>query len=130
MKAVDLRSMNIDQLIERFAAIGEAQYQALEQHEDWIEDKANVSFNKLFAQMNDVDLELRARGREARLALQGLYDHPNVQVRLKAAKRTLAVAPEAARHVIEAVANSKWYPQAGEAGMTLWNLDNGTFKPD
>lgn len=130
MIAVDLRSMTIDQLVERFAAIGEAQQQALEAHEDWIDDKANVPFNKLFSQMNDVDLELRSRGREARLALQRLYDHPNIQVRLKAAKRSLAVAPEAARRLIETIANSKWYPQAGEAGMTLFALDDGIFKPD
>jgi len=130
MKAANLKSMTVDQLVERFAAIGEAQYRALDEHEDWIANKASVPFNKLFDQMNEVDLELRSRGRDARLALQRLFDHSNIQVRLKAAKRTLAVAPEAARHVIEAVANSKWYPQAGEAGMTLWNLDNGTFKPD
>ena len=24
---------------------------------------------------------------------------------------------------------SKQYPQAGEAGMFLWNLDRGIFKP-
>jgi hypothetical protein len=71
-----------------------------------------------------------ARGAGKRLALLRLYDHPNMQVRLTAAKRTLGVAPEAARKVIQAVYDSKWYPQAGEAGMTLWNLDRGVFKPD
>lgn len=130
MKDTDLRTMTIDQLVERFAQIGVAQYQALEEHEDWIENNPNLRFNQLFNRMNEVDLELRSRGREARLALQRLYDHPNIQVRLKAAKRTLAVAPDTARRVIETIAGSQWYPQAGEAGMTLFALDDGIFKPD
>lgn len=53
-----------------------------------------------------------------------------MQVRLQAAKRMLAVAPEAARHVIEEIKKSQWFPQAGEAGMTLRNLAAGVFKPD
>lgn len=52
-----------------------------------------------------------------------------MQVRLKAAKNTLAVAPQAARETLEAIANSHEFPQAGEAGMSLWNLDQGVFKP-
>lgn len=130
MKSLDLRSLTVDQLVDRFATIGEAQARALEEHEDGIEGDENVPFNKLFKQMDAVDMELRSRGRDARLALQRLYNHPNIQVRLKAAKRSLAVAPESARRIIEAIADSKWYPQAGEAGMTLSNLDDGTFKPD
>ena len=80
--------------------------------------------------MNDVDQELRRRGLEARLALLKLFDHPNMQVRLKAAKRTLGVAPEKARHVIEEIKKSQSFPQALEAGMTLRNLEAGVFKPD
>jgi len=87
-------------------------------------------FNRLFSEVNDVDQELRRRGLEARLALTRIYDHPNMQVRLKAAKRTLAVAPAAARKVIQANYDSKRYPQAGEAGMSLCNLDRGVFKPN
>jgi hypothetical protein len=87
-------------------------------------------FNSLYRQMDATEKELRGRGREARLALLRLYDHPNMQVRLNAAKRTLGVAPEAARKVIQEIYDSKWYPQAGDAGMTLSNLDRGVFKPD
>jgi hypothetical protein len=130
MKNANLKSMTVDQLVARFAEIGVAQYRALDDHEDWIENNPNLKFNRLFNQMNEVDLELRSRGREARLALQRLYVHPNIQVRLKAAKRTLAVAPDVARQVIETIADSQWYPQAGEAGMTLFALDDGIFKPD
>jgi hypothetical protein len=53
-----------------------------------------------------------------------------MQVRLQAAKWSLGVAPEAARQVIESISESNWFPQAGDAGMTLSNLDSGVFKPD
>jgi hypothetical protein len=58
-----------------------------------------------------------------------LYRHPNAQVRLMAATATLAVAPEAARQLLQAIADSNDYPQAGDAGMSLWNLERGVFKP-
>jgi hypothetical protein len=59
-----------------------------------------------------------------------LYDHPNMQVRVKAAIKTLGVAPEAARKVLEAIRASKWQPQAMDAGMILRGLDDGEYKPD
>ena len=52
-----------------------------------------------------------------------------MQVRLNAAKLTLAVAPKAAREALEAIASSHHYPQAGDAGMTLFALDDGIFEP-
>jgi hypothetical protein len=123
VKRLKLEEMSVDELVERFAEIGIAQDQA--------ELMGEIGkFNSLYRQMDATEKELRRRGREARLALLHLYDHPNMQVRLKAAKRTLGVAPEAARKVIQAIYDSKWYPQAGEAGMSLWNLDRGVFKPD
>jgi len=87
-------------------------------------------FNRLFSEMNGVDQELRRRGPEARLALLRLYDHPNMQVRVKAAIRTLAVAPAAARKLLEEIRASKWQPQAMDAGMILRGLDDGEYKPD
>jgi hypothetical protein len=44
-------------------------------------------------------------------------------------KATLALAPEVARRALEALAASREYPQAGDAGMTLDALDDGIFKP-
>jgi hypothetical protein len=70
------------------------------------------------------------RGLAARLALLRLFDHQNMQVRLQAAKWSLGVAPEEAKEVIESISESNWFSQAGEAGMTLSNLDSGFFKPD
>lgn len=80
--------------------------------------------------VDEVDQELRSRGLNARLALRRLYNHHNIQVRLKAAKRTLGVAPAEARKLIEDISQSGFYPQAGEVGMTLFNLGEGVFKPD
>lgn len=77
----------------------------------------------------DVANELKRREGDERSALLRLFGHPNMQVRLQAAKKTLAVAPVEARAQLEAIAASKWFPQAGDAGMSLWNLDNGVFKP-
>jgi hypothetical protein len=73
--------------------------------------------------------ELKARDGDQRRALLKLYDHPNAQVRLKATKATLAVAPEVARRMLETIAESREFPQAGEAGMSIDNLDAGIFKP-
>ena len=123
MRQADLKSMTVDQLVDRFAEIGVAQDQAL------LYDEIG-KFNRLFDQMHLVDIELRARGLAARLALLRLFDNQNMQVRLQAAKWSLGVAPEAARQVIESISESNWFPQAGDAGMTLSNLDLGIFKPD
>jgi Domain of unknown function (DUF2019) len=105
------------------ADIGIAQYQALL-------GGATREFKRLYKQMDAVDEELRGRGQQARLALGRLYVHPNIQVRLQAATWTLGIAPVAARKVIEEVSESGWFPQAGDAGMTLWSLEEGIFKPD
>lgn len=123
MKPVRLEKLTVDQLVERFAEIGVAQDQAL------LYDEIG-KFNRLFDQMHAVDIELRARGPAARLALLRLLDHPNMQVRLEAAKWSLGVAPMAARKVIEEVKNSHSFPQAMDVGMTLRNLEAGVFKPD
>ena len=122
MKRVQLADMTVRDLVERFAQIGVAQDQALLGGEI-------AKFNRLFDQMADVSNELKGRHGDQRRALMALYDYPNMQVRLKAAKHTLAVAPLEARQQIEAIAASNWMPQAGDAGMSLWNLDRGVYKP-
>jgi hypothetical protein len=113
----------IDELVDRFAEIGIAQDETILMDET---DK----FNRLYRQMDATEKELRRRGRDARLALLRLYNHPNMQVRLNAAERTLGIVPTDARRLIEAISQSGCFPQAGDAGMTLWTLDEGIFKPD
>lgn len=79
--------------------------------------------------MRLVETELKRRPPDQRRALLALYDHPNAQVRLAAAKSTLAVAPAAAREMLQIIADSGEFPQAGDAGMSLVNLERGIFKP-
>ena len=122
MKRVHLAEMTVEELVGRFEAITLAQDEA-------ILDDDNAKFTQLFHHMEDVKEELKSRAGDQRLALMALYAHPNAQVRLKAAKATLAVAPEEARKLIETIARSHEQPQAGEAGMSLWALDEGIFKP-
>jgi hypothetical protein len=121
-KPSKLKSMSVDQLVERFTMLSLAQDQALLMDE-------LAKFSRLFDQIEAVADELKSRKGDQRRALLSLYRHPNIQVRLKAAKTTLAVAPEAARQELRAIANSREYPQAGDAGMCLRNLDEGIFKP-
>jgi hypothetical protein len=122
MTANRLQDMTIAELVGRFIEIGLSQDEAL------LDDEIG-KFNRLFDQMQAVVEELKARDGDQRRALLGLYEHPNMQVRLKAVKNTLAVAPLAAREALEEIASSQHFPQAGEAGMSLDNLDRGVFKP-
>jgi hypothetical protein len=48
---------------------------------------------------------------------------------VKAAKATLAIAPQAGRDVLQAIVDAKIDPQRLEAGMSLWNLETGVYKP-
>jgi hypothetical protein len=86
-------------------------------------------FNRLFDNMMDVSNELKRRKGDQRILLLDLFKHPNVQVRLQAAKLTLAVAPGQARAQLEEIVQLQWFPQSGDAGMSLRNLDLGVFKP-
>jgi hypothetical protein len=122
MKRSRLKEMTDAQLVDRFAEI------ALRQDEALLGDEFAV-FNRLYDLMDEVTDELKSRPGDQRSRLVGLYDHPNGQVRLKAAVRTLAVAPMTARGVLEAIVTSRKFPQAGDAGMLLAGLDDGTFKP-
>jgi ParB-like chromosome segregation protein Spo0J len=122
MKRVGVETKTVHQLVEHFVATGIEQDRALLRND--------VSkFNRLFDAMIDVEDELKARDGDQRRALLDLYDHPNAQVRLNAAKATLAVAPESARRMLQTMADSREFPQAGDAGMTLDSLDRGIFKP-
>lgn len=117
MKTGDIKNMTVPDLIERFAEICIAQNETLL-------DNETSEFNRLFDQMQDLVNELRSRPGDQRKALSDLFEHANMQVRLKAAKNSLSVAPEAARRVLEEIANSHHHPQAMEAGMSLWNLSS------
>jgi len=122
VKTLDLQKSSTAELVERFAALALGQYQA-ELESDIAKE------NRLLRQMRAVTEELKRRPGDQRSALLGLFDHSNIQVRLMAARLTLAVAPQTARQLLQTIKDSKEYPQAADAGMCLWNLDRGVFKP-
>lgn len=122
MKQIEIAKMTVDQLVDRFFSA------ALEQDQALLDDDI-PKVNRLFDKLEDVEGELKARTGDQRTALLQLFSHPNAHVRLKAAKATLAVAPKRARRMLQDISDSKEYPQAGEAGMSLRNLDRGVFIP-
>lgn len=85
--------------------------------------------NRAARQMFSLDDIFRKRGRGVRSLLLPLLDHRNEWVRYSAATRLLRIAPERARATIEQVAAGVG-PIAGDAGMTLYELDRGGWKPD
>ena len=122
MKQMKLEEMTIPQLVERFAAIAVDQDRALLYSEI-------AKYNRLYDQLTAVRDQLKSRTGDQRRALLPLYEHPNWQVRLMAAHATLAIAPEAGRHMLQTIADSRHFPQAGDAGMSLDSLDRGVYKP-
>lgn len=122
MKTSNLQTMSVAELVARFAALAIAQSEAEIQSDT---AKQNNCIHEGWA----VADELKSRPGDQRRALTSLYGHSNVQVRLNAARLTLAVAPKAAREVVQTIADSREFPQAGDAGMCLWALDQGIFTP-
>jgi hypothetical protein len=122
MKRTKLQGMTVDQLIQRFTVIGIEQDQALLRGQ-------HARFNRLFDEMVAIEDELKTRAGDQRRELLSLYNHANAQVRLNAVKATLAITPEFARRKLQVLADSREYPQAGDAGMTIDALDRGIFKP-
>jgi len=123
MKRLSLDKMTVAELVERFAAV------CIEQNTALFEDDIS-KFNRLYRQMAAISDELKRRPGDQRSALLALFDHRDIQVRLQSARAALALAPTKSRQVIEAIAASRLFPQAGDAGMTLVNLDRGVFVPE
>jgi uncharacterized protein (DUF924 family) len=123
MTTDNLENLSVNALVDRFATIGVEQYKAKDAEQD-------ERYKELFYKMYDIQEELKRRQGDERRALIMLFDYPNMQVRLMAAKYALAVAPQAARRAIEAIAASTWAPQCYDARMCLHMLDEGKFIPD
>lgn len=117
-----LKAMSVEQLVQRFARFAERRDVSLL-------DNDIAAANQLFDRIHEIAVELKARPGDQRIALMKLYDYPHMHVRLHAAKNTLAVAPQAARRQLEQIKESGWMPDAGDAGMCLWTLDESIFKP-
>ena len=130
----DLTTMTIEQLVTYFAETAEAEEEAINGMTTDMSDPTRPAAVKRSDELCDeierIDRELRRRGREARLALMPLYDHPNAQVNLQAARYTLGVAPERARERLQVIADSDWPPQFWQARSILSALEHGNLKPD
>jgi hypothetical protein len=126
MNRAGLTKLSVDELVEQFRNYALQQDEALLSGE---QSKVNRLFWKLRDVEGELEGELKRRDGDQRSALLRLYDHPNAQVRVKAIKASLAVAPELGREALQALANSKNYPAAMEAGMSIRALDRGIFKP-
>ena len=122
MKGAALKDMSIDQLVARFIEITVGQFNA-ELHDEY------AKYNRLYRQMEAIERELKSRSGDQRKALVPLFEHANPQVRLMAAQSTLALAPEAARQVLQDLWDRKIFPQAADAMGTLRALERGDRKP-
>ena len=122
MKQLRVQNLSVDQLVKQFVEIALAQHQAIEMEE-------NEKYKQLYSEMETVRSELKSRPGDQRLALKPLMEHPNAQVRLKAAITLLALAPDAARRALQLICDRNEFPQAADALGMIRALDNGTYVP-
>jgi hypothetical protein len=122
MKPSKLKKLATTDLMLLFEKLCIEQYDAMER-----EEQARV--NRLVWRIHDLETELKSRPGDQRYELKKLFGHPNMQVRLSAAQANLAVDYASARRELQEIKDSKWYPQAMDAGMTLYFLDSGEYKP-
>jgi hypothetical protein len=123
MTAMKLAEMTANELVNRFEAL------SLEQDAALLRDDIR-RINRLFDEIEAIEAQLKARNGDQRTALLTLYTHPNAQVRLKASLATLAVAPNAAREVLQEIIERKEYPQTVNARGMLRALDEGRYVPE
>jgi hypothetical protein len=123
MTLSNVKKMTMDELVERFVAIAVAQDEA-------IFNDDNPKYNRLYRQMDDVRNELKSRPGDQRSALIPLYEHPNIQVRLKAALTTMEIDPVSAKRALQKIAKSRRYPQAADALAAVLRLDGKPIAPN
>lgn len=114
----DLSALSNAEIVRRFERLCIQQYNAMES-----EDQTLV--NSLVWSLHHLELELKSRPGDQRRRLKMLFGHSNMQVRLSAAQANLDIDYLAARQEMQAIIDSKWQPQAMDAGMTLYFIDNG-----
>ncbi len=85
--------------------------------------------NRLVFKLKDIADELSVRHGDQRAALLRLYKDKNSQVKVKAMKATLAIAPSAAIEGLRKLTENTRDPACLEAGMSLWAIEQGIFKP-
>jgi hypothetical protein len=123
MKRLDLNALSDEELIRRFTLAARTMGSS-------VLDSETRQANRMYNLMRAIDTVLRLRGKNARLKLMPLLDDSDRFVRYYAAKKLLGLVPGRARAVIEWNANYWFDAIAGDAGMTLDDLDAGFYKPD
>ena len=123
MKPGNLATSTVECLVDFFASLAIEQSRA-------IDDDEYTEYHELYRTIQDVDREISLRGTAARRELLRLYGHENIQVRLQAVLHAFALEPVLSRQVLEEIRAHQIQPYAMDAGMALWNLDRGVFKPD
>jgi hypothetical protein len=118
----DLSVLSSDEIVQRFEKLCIEQDDAMDRNE-------LARANRLVWRIHALKMELKLRPGDQRRLLMRLFGHSNMQVRLSAAHANLAVDYVAARREIQEIADSRWGPQCGDAGMTLWNIDRGFYRP-
>ncbi|SKA30716.1 DUF2019 domain-containing protein [Consotaella salsifontis] len=118
-----LDSATVEELLEDYIRV------SLRQH-DFSLDGDFHAFNATVPRQIALEAELKRRDGDQRRALLRLFDHPKMQVQLNAARATRSAAPEASRRKLQEIAESRYYPMAADAGMSLHAWDQGIWKPD
>jgi hypothetical protein len=121
MRAEELNSLAVPDLVKRFKDLALVQYQA-----ELLGDTSK--YNRLYAKIVAIKDELKRRQGDQRAALVSLFEHPNPQVRLMAAQWALAVRPEAAQRALRQLSEQNEYPQAAHARQSLSAIERGDSK--
>jgi hypothetical protein len=123
MKLPDLSGLSNEQLVARFEADGEAQYQARIRLD-------NRAYDKLIKDMMYIHSELKWRVPDARPALLPLLTHSNVCVRMAAARICMRVDLAKALPVVQEI-EAKYAEEIGmEASDILSNYERGEYSKE
>ena len=117
-----LDKLTTNELVARFASLSEQQYPLI------LTDEIK-KYNRLVDKQAEIDKELRRRGIAARLELTKLFNHPNIQVRLIAARHSIGVAREPALNMLRQIMKEDFGPFRLSAGMTVALVEDGTINP-
>jgi hypothetical protein len=122
MTGAPISEMSDDDLVRQYAELSAMQGRALR----LLVSSSRV--NRIGDRIYEISKELKRRPGDHRSALLKLLSHPNDWVRFNAATSTISLAPLQARQVMQTIADSKVYPQAGQAGMYLSMYDGEASK--
>ena len=123
MRRPDLSDLSDEQLVARFEADGEAQYQALIRFD-------HDAYDKMIEDMMYITSELKWRVPDARPALLPLLTHPNVSVRLAAARVCMRFDASNALPVVKEIEANNVEVIGMEAWEILSNYARGEYQKE